>query len=121
MTLDSYSLKDWRDFRTDLENLYLDTTPSSRYTRVGLQEFVQISAQTRIQDKDDLMLYYRHFLQISNPLHLSHQLSEEQRNEEFFNGFHRKDRDIIYDRLFTINPRCPVNRAPDLEETWEAA
>src|SRR5229473_3995019 len=121
MTLDSYSLKDWRDFRTDLENLYPDTTAGSRYTRVGLQEFVRISAQTRIQDEDDLMLYYRRFLQISNPLRLSHQLSEEQRNEEFFNGFHRKDRDVIYDRLFTINLRRPVNRAPDLEETWEAA
>ena len=77
MTLDSYSLKDWRDFCTDLENLYPDTTAGSCYTRVGLQEFVQISAQTRIRDEDDLMLYYRHFLQISNPLCLSHQLSEE--------------------------------------------
>jgi hypothetical protein len=31
------------------------------YTRTGLQEFVKVSAWTRIQDEDDLILYHRRF------------------------------------------------------------
>ena len=86
-----------------------------------MQEFVRISAQTRIQDENELLLYYRRFLQISNPLRLSNQLSDEVWNAEFFNGFHPKDRDIVYDRLFAIDPRRPLNQTPSVDDTWEAA
>ncbi len=119
-TLDGYLVKNWRVFRSALEDLYPDTMAGNRYTRTGLQEFVKISARTRIQDEDDLILYHRRFLQISNPLRLAQQLSDEERNAEFFNGFHPKDRDIIYDRLFTLNPRRATNRAPGFDETLEA-
>src|SRR5216684_3818885 len=120
-TLDGYISKDWPTFCTDLRKLYPDTAASSRYTRNGLQEFVRISAQTRIRDENELLLYYRRFLQISNPLRLSNQLSDEVRNAEFFNGFHPRDRDIIYDRLFAIDPRRPLNQTPSIDDTWEAA
>ena len=120
-TLDGYSSKDWKTFRAALEDIYPDTASGNRYTRTGLQEFVKISARTRIQDEDDLSLYHKRFLQISNPLRLTQKLSDEERNAEFFNGFHPKDRDIIYDRLFTLNPRRSTNRAPNFDETWEAA
>src|SRR5260370_25307533 len=75
----------------------------------------------RSRDENELLLYYRHFLQISNPLRLSNQLSDEVRNAEFFNGFHPKDQDIIYDRLFAIDPRRPLNQTPSIDDTWEAA
>jgi hypothetical protein len=46
------------------------------------------------------MLYYRRYLQISNPLPVYYnskqlQVTGEQRNAEFFGGFHIKDRDIL--------------------------
>ena len=104
-TLDGYPSRDWTAFRAALEGIYPDTTAGNRYTKTGLQEFVKISARTRIQDEDDLILYHRRFLQISNPLRLSQSLSDEEQNAEFFNGFHPKDRDILYDRLYTLNPK----------------
>ncbi|SRR6266478_1226821 len=121
MTLDGYTLKDRNIFRSDLEKLYPDTAASNRYTRTSLQEFVRISARTRTQDEDDPMLYYKRFLQISNPLRLANQHSEEERNTESFNGFHPRDRDVIYYRVFAINPKRPLNRTPALDDTWEAA
>src|SRR5258707_8202754 len=120
-TLNGYILNDWTTFCSELRKLYPDKAASSCYTRTGLQEFVKISAQTCIRDEDELLLYYRHFLQISNPLCLSHQLSDEVRNAEFFNGFHPKDWDILYDRLFAIDPRRPLNQTPSVDDTWEAA
>ena len=74
-----------------------------------------------IQDEGNLILYHRHFLQISNPLRLFQQLSDKAWNAKFFNGFHPKDYDIIYNRLFTLNPGCVINRAPNFNKTWEAA
>jgi len=120
-TLNGYSPRDWKAFRATLEDLYPDTMAGNHYTRTGLWDFVQISAWTCIQDEDDLILYHRHFLQLSNPLRLTQKLSDKERNTEFFNGFHPKDRDIIYDRLFTLNPRHVINNAPEFNETWEVA
>lgn len=60
-TLNGYSSKEWKAFRSALEGLYPDTTARNRYTRTGLQEFVKVSAWTRIQDEDDLILYHRRF------------------------------------------------------------
>ena len=121
MTLGSYASKDWKALRSELEDLYPDTAASKRYTKAALKTFIKISARTRIQDEDDLILYHRRFLQISNPLRRSQSLSDEERNAEFFNGFHPKDRDILYDRLYILNPRRPINKAPNFDETWEAA
>ncbi len=92
MTLDGYTLKDWKIFCSDLEKLYPNMVASNRYTGAGLQEFIRISAQMCIQDEDNLMLYYRCFLQISSPL----QLSDEEWNAKFINGFHPRGRDVIY-------------------------
>src|SRR5260370_38473722 len=94
-TLDGYISKDWTTFCSELRKLYPDTAASSRYTRTGLQEFVKISAQMRIRDENELLLYYRHFLQISNPLRLSNQLSDEVRNADVFKSFHPRYGDII--------------------------
>jgi hypothetical protein len=89
--------------------MYPDSVAGNRYTRTGPQEFVKIAARTRVRDEDDLMLYYRRFSQISNPL-LAQQLSDEERNANVFNGLHSKDRDILYDRLFTMNPKRLIKR-----------
>ncbi len=93
MTLDGYTLKDWKIFCSDLEKLYPNMVASNCYTGAGLQEFIRISAQMCIQDEDNLMLYYRCFLQISSPL----QLSDEEWNAKFINGFHPRGHDVIYE------------------------
>ena len=87
-----------------------------------IRQYLSPNAHTRCR-RSHSTVYHTHFLQISNPsgLRPSQQLSDEERNAEFFNGFHPRDRDIIYDKLFILNPRRPIRRAPDFDETWEAA
>ena len=57
-TLDSYLVKNWEAFCAALKDLYPDTPAGNHYTSRGLQEFMKISAWTRIQDEDDLALYH---------------------------------------------------------------
>ena len=120
-TLNGYIQNDWTALHTKLEKLYQDTADSNCYTRVDLQDFARISVQTRIWDEDDLVLYYRCFHQIASPLHIATQISDKEQNTDFFNGFHLKDHNIIYDRCFTIDPTCPRNCMPTLEDTYKAA
>jgi hypothetical protein len=36
--------------------------PATRYTKIDLEDFVDISAMSRVRDQEDVMLYYRRFL-----------------------------------------------------------
>jgi hypothetical protein len=120
-TLDGYINKDWTALKNMLESLYPDTTAGNRYTKTGLQDFVNLSGKTRIMDEDDLTLYYRRFLQLSNPLRASLKLSDDERNTEFFYGFHPDDRSILENRLFAMNPTRPIDKAPAMDDTIKAA
>ena len=120
-TLDGYIQNDWTALCAKLEKLYQDMADSNHYTRADLQDFTRISAWTCIWDEDDLVLYYRCFHQIANPLCITTQISDKEQNTDFFNSFHLKDCNIIYDRLFTINPTQPCNCMPSLKDTYEAA
>jgi hypothetical protein len=62
---------------------------------LDLEDFVDISATSPVKNREDIMLYYRRFLQISNPLYNSEELTDERRNAEFFEGFHIKDRTFL--------------------------
>ena len=93
-TLDGFINRDWPAFKAMLESLYPDSAAGNRYTKSGLQDFVNLSGKTRIMDEDDLTLYYRRFLQLSNPLRAAQKLSDDERNTEFFYGFHPDDRSI---------------------------
>ncbi|KAH9991209.1 hypothetical protein BJV74DRAFT_750513, partial [Russula compacta] len=77
-TLDGYTQKDWIALHAKLEKLYQDMVDSNCYTRADLQDFARISACTHIWDKDDLILYYRHFYQIASPLHSASQISDKE-------------------------------------------
>ena len=120
-TLDGYIQDDWTALCMKLEKLYQDIADSNCYTRADLQDFARISARTCIWDKDDLILYYRHFHQIASPLSIATQITDKEQNINFFNSFHLEDCNIIYNRLFTIDPTHPCNHMPSLEDTYEAA
>jgi hypothetical protein len=85
-TLDGYINKDWTALKDILESLYPDSAAGNRYTKSGLQDFVNLSSKTRIMDEDDLTLYYRRFLQLSNPLRAAQKLSDDEHNTEFVTG-----------------------------------
>lgn len=118
-SLNGYSTGDWETFKSTLESLYPDTSADTRYTKRALQDFVDISAKTRMRDEDDVMTYYRHFLTLSNPLLNKQRITDNERNVEFFQGFHPDDRKLLTLRLFAMKPDHP--EPYDLEDVVTAA
>jgi hypothetical protein len=55
------------------------------------------------------------------PLLDSHQLLNEERNEEFYQGFHQTDRETLNNRLYSKDPNYPTDKAYDLEAVFEVA
>jgi hypothetical protein len=86
-----------------------------------LEDFVDISAMSRMKNEGDVMLYYRRFLQMSTPLYNSKELTDDQRNTEFFEGFHIKDRGIIAHRLYLMKPLHPRGMPWDFQDVLKAA
>jgi hypothetical protein len=118
-TLDGFGTGDWQTFRTTIEALYPSAT--TRYTMLDLEDFVDISALSRVKNEGDVMLYYRRFLQMSTPLYNSKQLTDYERNEEFFEEFHIKDRGILARRLYLLKPDHPLDMPWDFQDVLEAA
>jgi hypothetical protein len=74
-----------------------------------------------MRSEDDVLQYHRRFLEHSNPLRTAQTLSDEDRNAEFFQGFHPEDREVINDRLHAMKPNHPIDKPYDLEDTFTAA
>lgn len=105
-TLDGFDTGNWQTLHTTIGDLY--TSATTRCTTIGLEEFVDISAMSRVKGEGDVMLYYRRFLQMSTPYN-SEQLTEYQRNAEFFEGFRIEDRNILACRLYAPKPDHPLD------------
>jgi hypothetical protein len=118
-TLDGFGTGDWQTFRTSIESLY--PSAATRYTNSDLEDFVDISAMSRMKNEGDVMLYYRRFLQMSTPLYNSKQLSDYQRNTEFFEGFHIEDRDILARRLYILKPYHHLDMPWEFQDILKAA
>jgi hypothetical protein len=116
-TLDGFGTGDWQTFRTAIEALY--PSAATRYTMTDLEEFVDISAMSRVKGEGDVMLYYRRFLQMSTPLYNSKQLTDHQRGAEFFEGFHIEDRNILARRLYLLKPKHPRSMPWDFQDVLE--
>jgi len=118
-TLDGFGTGHWQTFRPTIEALYPSAV--TRYKMIDLEDFVDISAMSRVKDEDDVMLYYRRFIQMSTPLYNLKQLTDYKRNEEFFEGFHTKDRKILARRLYPLKPDHPCDIPWDFQDVLEAA
>ena len=67
------------------------------------------------------MSYYWEFFERSIPLYTSHQLSDEEHNNESCQVFHPVDREILTNRLFLKNPNHPSDKAYDFKDIFDAA
>jgi hypothetical protein len=101
--------------------MYPDTSAATCFTKRTLRKFIRKSRQYRMRDKKDVMKYYRQFLKLTNPLHAARTLSDESHNAKFFKGFHRKDREILSSRLFTMRPNHPRDNPYELNDVFKAA
>src|SRR6266702_774314 len=121
MNLPGYRAASWHHFQAQLEDLYPDIAASTRCTRQGLTEFIELSARCHVRDEGDVLSYYRNFLTIAIPLLEDRKLTDDDFNAEFFKGFHLDDQDTLTDQVFNINPRHPVNRPFDVQDVLSAA
>jgi len=61
----------------------------------------------------------KNFEERSYRLRESHQLSDEERDSEFFQGFHPANHDILAARLFSLKPTQPRNKSYDMEDVCQ--
>jgi len=120
-TLDGYAAANWATYRASIEAIYPDTSASTRFTKKALWELVDSWARTPMRDEEDVLQYYRRFLEYSNPLCAARTLSDKDRNAEFFQGFHPEDREILNDRLHAMKPNHPEDKPYDLNDTFKVA
>ena len=120
-TLDGYRAGSWTTLKTNLESLYPDTSAVTCITKKTLQDFVDTAAKDCIRDEDDIIAYHHQFLEISNHLYNARELSEEDQNSEFFQGFHPDDREGLANWLFSINPRHPTDKPYAFKDVFTTA
>ena len=120
-TLNGYNTGDWTTYRASIQALYPDTSPSTRFTKKALHDLVDSWARTPMRDDDEVLEYYRRFLEYSNPLRTAETLTNEDRNAEFFRGFHPEDREILNNRLHAYRPNHPEDKPYELEDTFHVA
>ena len=120
-TLNGYNTGDWTTYRASIQALYPNTSASTRFTKKALHDLVDSWARTPMRDDDEVLEYYRRFLEYSNPLHTARLLTNEDRNAEFFQGFHPEDREVLNDRLHAFRPNHPEDQAYELEDTFQVA
>ena len=65
--------------------------------------------------------HFQNFEVHSYRLRESHQLSDEERDVEFFQGFHPADRDMLAARLLVLKPTHPLNKPYNTEDVYQAA
>lgn len=75
--LPGYAPANWSRFRAEIKRFYPDAGTRTRYTRRALTEFLELSAESRIRDEDDVMKYYRNFLTIALPLYKKNKLPDD--------------------------------------------
>jgi hypothetical protein len=111
----------WTDFRLSLQTAYPDLNPRNRYSKQRLYEYIRQHSQARIRDELDVLRYYRHFNFLTKSLLDSHRLTEEERDQAFWYGFHPEDRDLMTSRLIALQPQRRAGESFELAEIFDTA
>ena len=120
-TLDRYSTTNWTIFKASLTSIYPDTLAAMCYTKKTLQDILDSSARDHIWDEDDIIAYYQCFLETSNCLYSSGELTDDGQNSEFFQGFHPDDHKVLMNWLFSMNPKHPTDKPYTFKDILNAA
>lgn len=105
----------WESFKSSIFTLYPDSDPRSRFSLRSIE-----TAQTKLRSKasitlDDLGLYYREFLTISNNLIDQNRYSISEANRSFITGFPSDFQHVLLDRLSLTAPEVFPDDGYDLE------
>jgi hypothetical protein len=120
-SLDEYSNSDWTGFRQELSRIYESSSTEGKYSQQKLSDFIKLASKSRKKEEEDVRQYYRKFLILSKPLLDSQELTKQERDSEFWYGFHPDDRDELTTHLFAKYPDQPKRRVFDFEDVYQVA
>ncbi|KAN0130472.1 hypothetical protein V8E53_011735 [Lactarius tabidus] len=89
--------------------------------RQDLYDFVQHSSERLKLCEADVLQYHQQFLVLSNPLVRAHYLTVEERDTEFWYGFHPDDHAELYPHLCRAVPRWPRDTPFDINDVFANA
>ena len=74
-----------------------------------------------MEDKGDVIKYYRNFNLLSKPLLDARRITTGERNAAFILGFHLDDRKVLRERLIAKKPDMPKGHAFDIKDILDTA
>jgi len=73
----------------------------------------------KMEDKGDVIKYYRNFNLLSKPLLNARRITTGERNAAFILGFHLDDRKALREWLIAKKPNTPKGRAFDIKDVLD--
>ena len=86
-----------------------------------LKDFAKESAKFQMRDEDNVILYYRQFIVLSQPLLDTQRLMAGARDKIFWCGFHKKNRLELQTRLAAEHTRQPLDKYFNYLDVYEVA
>jgi hypothetical protein len=120
-SLDGYATYDWVTFRRSLQTVYPDVDLRNVFTKKRLSDYVRQTSKMRMQDEQDVVVYYRHFFYLSTMLANIRQFSDDDKNLAFWYGFHPEDRERMAPMLIATHPQRPLDDPYPLSDIFRIA
>jgi hypothetical protein len=118
---EGYKALDWRSLKRALLKIYGGTAATKCHSKRKLKDFAKESAKFRMRDEDDIILYYRQFIVLSQPLLDTQRLTAGARDKIFWHGFHKKDHLELQTRLTAKHTHQPLNEYFNYLDVYEVA
>jgi hypothetical protein len=96
--------KDWKDYVKAMMQSYPGSERDRLYTPAELRKFVKDQKRTEVKNVDDLGLYHREFTKRANFLIAAKKISNSERADYYWSGFHKKFQKRLELRLLAAHP-----------------
>jgi len=120
-SLPGYIDCDWGDLQAQLCQQYVNPSTEGQFSKQKLVDFVDKYAQKHMDDKADIINYYRQFNTKGKFLLNSGRVTQGEFNAIFWHGFHREDWHALHERLITKQPNRPQGWAFDIQDVLNIA
>ena len=112
---------DWNVFKAEITALYPGVDEDRKYTVVDLEILVDKQACKAMQSCYQFGDYYHWFVTISDWLLAQHEISIQDQNKLFINGFDQTFQDWLTSRLYVKNPNHPLYCPWPMDDIAESA
>ena len=118
---DAVGSDDWKQFKTELFELYPGSTGERKYSIANLQTLIEKHALVNIEDADDFGAYRRNFLTVATYLKKKTRLTDREISIYFLQGLVPSFRDKVQGQLKAENPTHHSDNPYSLAEISTAA